>query len=85
MGLAAPDAQLLLMAPDTSSPPKSAVTEQPGELPSPSSDSVGAPGRRLPGQGAQAVRKRVTSSRLTHPAATGEGLREGGSGSSLQL
>lgn len=33
-GLAAPDAQLLLMAPDTSSPPKSAATEQPGELPS---------------------------------------------------
>lgn len=54
------------MAPDTSRPPKSAVMEQPGELPSPSSDSAGAPGRRLPGQGAQAVRKRVTSSRLTH-------------------
>lgn len=68
MGLAAPDAQLLLMAPDTSSPPKSAVKEQPGELPSQPFGSVGAPGRRLPGQGAQAVRKRVTSFRLTHPS-----------------
>lgn len=76
-------------APDDSGhlqpPPKSAVMEQPGELPSLSSDSAGAPGRRLPGQGAQAVRKWVTSSRLTHPSATWDGLREGGSGSALQL
>lgn len=78
MGLAAPDTQLLLMAPDTSSPPKSTARERPGELPSLSSGSAGAPGRRLPGQGAQAARKWVTSSRLTHPLqATGDGLQEG--------
>ncbi|CAN0446266.1 unnamed protein product [Rangifer tarandus platyrhynchus] len=50
MGLAAPDAQLLLMAPDTSSPPKSAAMERPGELPGLSSRSAGAPGRRLPAE-----------------------------------
>lgn len=87
MGLAAPDAQLLLMAPDTSSPPESAATEQPGELPSLSSGSAGAPGRRLPGQGAQAVRKQVgdfIQADSPQPA-PGDGLQEGGSGSFLQL
>lgn len=88
MGLAAPDIQLLLMAPDTSSPPKSTARERPGELPSLSSGSAGAPGRRLPGQGAQAAWKRVTSSRLTHqpplPPATGDELQEGGGGGTLQ-
>lgn len=77
MDLAAPDAQLLLMAPDTSSPPKSAATERPGELPGSSSRSAGAPGRRLPGQGARAARKRVTSSWLTHLLASHWGRTAG--------
>lgn len=48
-------------------PPKSAATERPGELPGLSSCSAGVTAGALPGQGAQAARKPVTSSRLTHP------------------